>query len=130
MSKLVVLEENSANLESLCSLIDPFQAVLDGFLVYFVLQYTSKCPFCRHFLELVDFIPMDPVSALVIVSRWYRNGLRDESRDSWLCRVGETLIHGPIHGEQSFSSLNDKFFDGALVVSNHLMQIFSKDVVR
>jgi hypothetical protein len=40
------------------------------------------------------------------------------------------LVHGHIHGKQSFSSLNDKFFDGALVVSNHLMQIFSKDVVR
>ena len=130
MSKLVVLQENSADLESLRSLIDPFKAVLDGFLVYFILQYPSKCPFCQHFLELVNFITMHPVGPLVIVYRWYRNGLRDESRDSWLCRVGETLVHGPIHGAQSLSSLNDKFFDRALVVSNHLMQIFSKDVVR
>jgi len=61
---------------------------------------------------------------------WYRSGLPDESHHSWLCRVGETLVHGPIHGEQSFGSLNDESFNGALVVPNRLMQIFSKDVAR
>jgi hypothetical protein len=61
---------------------------------------------------------------------WYQNGLRDESRDSWLCRVGEILVHGPIHSKQSFGGLNDELFDGALVVSNCLMQIFNKDLVR
>jgi hypothetical protein len=61
---------------------------------------------------------------------WYRNGSLEKSHHSWLCRVGDTLVHGLMHGEQSFGGLNDEFFDGTLVVSNRLMQIFRKDVAR
>ena len=43
-------KENSTDLESLRGFINPFKTVLDGFLVHFILQYPSKCPFCQHFL--------------------------------------------------------------------------------
>jgi hypothetical protein len=58
---------------------------------------------------------------------WYGNGLLGEGRHARLSRVGDTLIHGLMNGEQSFGGLNDNFLGGALVVSNRLMQVFSKD---
>ena len=50
MSNLVTREDNSVDLESLRSLVNPFEAGTDGTLVCFALQCPSKCPFRHHFL--------------------------------------------------------------------------------
>ena len=58
---------------------------------------------------------------------WYGNGLLGEGLHARFSRVGDSFVHGVMDSEQSFGGLNDEFFGGALVVSNRLMQIFSKD---
>ena len=37
------------------------------------------------------------------------------------------MVHGLIHGKESFGSVNDEFFDGTLVVFNRLKQRISED---
>ena len=36
------------------------------------------------------------------------------------------MVHGLIHGKESFGSLNDEFFNGTLVVFNRLKQRISE----
>jgi len=40
------------------------------------------------------------------------------------------LVYGLIHGEEPFGSLDDEYFDGALVIINRLKQKISKRAVH